>query len=487
MKNTTDANWSPSPVSLRYIAALRGIAPCKAQTAFTYVRVGTFDPESLTCLATSNPEGRFYGFHEDGLLSEKAQDAANQRGLVNVTFGNMTSSVPDDIAFLVCDISSGPRFSDERREQLFDLAQQNVKPGGLFCLRYATAPDEEALTRFVLDALASETAPGDKPKLWDKMETLGKTLFERASRAKDVLDLARANGEFAKGSAASSSFSVMEGLLPREFSYVGDGVVGANYLDLSVEKDAQETLLSFEPSLFYETVKDFALCRLVRQDVWARRPVMQTLDPVALFDAFTFGMPGKDNDDELPLALKTPGGKTVSLKTPLMKALIALMTKMPAGIGDFLSTPAGKLFAPDDVLACVQTLVAAGLAVPMRGRYVVRAAPQSAVATSAKINRFLNAMIVDASFVLVASPVAGAPLRLSAREALVLQAIARAGISNAAGALYQELGALAQRSPALACTLMDHAEPSHEAADALLRTVLEREAPRWYAYGLMAA
>lgn len=484
MKNPVAAGWSPSPVHLRYIAALRGIAPSEPETPFTYVRIGAFDPESLTCLAASNPEGRFYGLHEDPLLSEKAQDAANQRGLVNITFGNLASSVPDTVAFIVCDVAS-TSFSEEKRATLFDFAQKHLLANGLFCLRYATAPNEEALTRFAIDALASETAPKDQTTLWHKIEILGKNCFARAPQTKDLLALARTNGLVAKDIASSGSFSVMADLLPREFSYVGDAVISANYADLSVEKEIQETLLPFESSLFYEPIKDFALCRLVREDIWARRPVTQTLDPVALFNTFTFGI--SEMNKPLPSTLEIPSGRTLSFQTPLMKALIGLMTKMPAGIGDFLSVPSGKGFAPDDVLSCVQLLVATHIASPMRGRYAIRRDPKSAVATTSKINRFLNTMVVESSTVSVASPVVGNGIVLSVREALVLQAIARAGIANAAGALYKELGALSERNPALAATIMDHAEPSHEMADALMRNVLEKEMLRWYAYGLMAA
>jgi len=48
-----------SPISLRYIAALRGNVPTKTGLSFTYADAHCRTPERLICLAASNPEGRF--------------------------------------------------------------------------------------------------------------------------------------------------------------------------------------------------------------------------------------------------------------------------------------------------------------------------------------------------------------------------------------------------------------------------------------------
>jgi hypothetical protein len=54
-----------SPVSLSYIAALRGFKPRRPGEAFTYALVNCPSPELLIGLAASNPEGQFYGLTGD--------------------------------------------------------------------------------------------------------------------------------------------------------------------------------------------------------------------------------------------------------------------------------------------------------------------------------------------------------------------------------------------------------------------------------------
>ena len=57
---------SISPVSLRYIAALRGyLAAQTSDGSFSYVDATCNNPEALTCLAASNPDGIFFGFIKD--------------------------------------------------------------------------------------------------------------------------------------------------------------------------------------------------------------------------------------------------------------------------------------------------------------------------------------------------------------------------------------------------------------------------------------
>ena len=54
-----NSKQSSSPVSLSYVAALRGVRPRRPGETFAYADVACADTDLLTCLAASNPEERF--------------------------------------------------------------------------------------------------------------------------------------------------------------------------------------------------------------------------------------------------------------------------------------------------------------------------------------------------------------------------------------------------------------------------------------------
>ena len=146
-------------------------------------------------------------------------------------------------------------------------------------------------------------------------------------------------GDYDGGEARSGAFDTIVALRPRGFLYIGDSNIGANYIDLSVSPEAQKIILTCRENFLYEPIKDFALNRPVRSDIWCHGPVSQTTDPAVLFGPFAYGIVMAE--DRIPTEIKAPG-KTVDLSVPIFKKLIGLMTLMPISIGDFLAHPDGK-------------------------------------------------------------------------------------------------------------------------------------------------
>ena len=79
-----------SPVSLSYIAALRGFAPRQPGASFAYAVAHCRKPSLLTCLAASNPEGRFYGLIADPAACAQAEMQARMQHVDNVFFLHAT-------------------------------------------------------------------------------------------------------------------------------------------------------------------------------------------------------------------------------------------------------------------------------------------------------------------------------------------------------------------------------------------------------------
>lgn len=86
----------------------------------------------------------------------------------------------------------------------------------------------------------------------------------------------------------------------------------------------------------------------------------------------------------------------------------------------------------------------------------------------------------------MASPVMGDVVNVSPREALVMQALNRAGLANSVSALLPELERIA-KDPASSSRVSNVAEPTAETAHQMINDVVSESIVQWYAYGLLEA
>ncbi len=490
-----------SPVRLSYVAALRGVKPRVTGTPFAYAQIiGSENAVGLACLAASNPEGCFYGLMADAAEAMKAQNLADARQVNNVTFlADTPSSLlaqPDRnvlpmLDYLGCDAGESP-LSAAERDALFALAEKQLRPNGLFAYNYRAYANADDVLRFLVSEFAPEMNAQQAQEFLQEIKALGQLYFKDHPIALASLEDAIAKGEPGAFFAAcgvgskptSGTFDVLAGLLPHGFTFVGDADYGANYMELASPSSSHDILEKCRDHLLYQPIKDFATQRLERCDIWCRLPVEQTQDAVALFGGFTFGIAAPR--ERLPVEVRSHNG-LIDLGKPPFANLIDLLTILPAGIGDFLHHPNGQGIKPADAVTAMHILVALGVAHPMRAHFHGK---KPSVLDEPKLissfNHYLNETPITTARVMLASTVVGNAVTLSAREALVLQAVNRAGIANATQALLPELLRLTNH-PALAAQIMDAADPTADLAQAMITNVFHDSLSRWYAYGLVAA
>ena len=494
-----DLAFSPAPLS--YVAALRGIHPRHPGENFAYAEVIFSNPDRLVCLAASNPEGRFYGL----TLSEKdkieGETEARTRQVGNVTFfagqlgeflakaENGTGTIPP-LNYFCCDERHGNLMAPERTA-LFSLAEKLLLPSGLFGYRYRAYEKEEGALRFLVRELAPEMNAEQAKGFLQELKNLGVFYFRNHPEAAAKLDQAIASGvpgkffaDYQGSYARSGAFDTIVALRPRGFVYAGDADIGMNYIDLAAPASAHQIVIDCRNNHLYEPVKDFTLNRQERCDIWVRSPVTQTANLPELFGSFVYGITiPKEN---VPKQVKTEGN-SVDLSTPLFVNLIDLMTLMPVGIGDFLAHPEGKSFSATDVVNAIQTLVACNIARPMRGHYKsITRADIAQPRLVGSFNRYLDKTAITGNKVWLASPVAGSAVEVSARDALVMQALNRVGLANAVSALLPELQRLA-KDPVSAASILHAVAPTSETATKMIKDSVTESAVQWYAYGLLAA
>ena len=489
-----------SPVSLRYIAALRGNKPKRTGAAFTYAEVACQNPEALICLAASNPEGRFYGFVADDTARRDAENEADKRGTFNAVFLAGTpsemlarlangSSLPPMLDYLCCDESLTP-LSAAEHEAMFDLAQKRLNPGGLFAVSYRAHDREDGALRFLVRELAAEMDDDQQQAFLTEIKHLGAAYLARHA---DIA--ARLNDAIAKGApkdffslydgapATSASFDTIVAMRSRGLAYAGDATLVSNYVELAIPAEAQELVVGCRANPLYESIKDFAMNRLVRSDIWVKEPSEMSANPAELFGGFAYGIVVPR--DQIPTA-HAAQGKTIDLSDSLYAKLLDLMSIMPIGVGDVLVHPSGADERPEKILEALQILVACGIAIPMRGQL---AATNSSGTAQPRLvgsfNRYLDKTNLTDRDVCLSSQVMGCGIAFSAREAFVMQALNRAGLANSVSALMPELRRIAHTSASLSVIKAD--EATAEMAYSLICDVVGKSLPQWYAYALLEA
>jgi hypothetical protein len=486
---------SLSPISLSYTAALRGFKPRQPGEAFSYALVNCQSPELLIALAASNPEGKFFGMIAENDVWMKAAAKANERQVTNVSFLNAKlSALPNPsplppLDYLICDEIRQP-LTQAERAALFDLATQSLKAGGLFNYNYRSYNNADEALRFIVREFAPEMSVEQAADFLLELKKIGTLYLKSHADIAAKLDQAIAKNVpdeffslFDTGESRSATFETVVSLRGRGMYFAGAGNIRGNYVELSIPAEAQEIVVACRENPLCESIKDLAGMNEMRSDIWCKLPATMSSEPSELYGNFAYGI--ILNPEDVPASVEVYG-KSVDISSPLYKKLVNLMTTQPATIGDFLQQAGNKEFKPNDVVGAVQILVALGIARPMRGAR--EASDISSVAQprfSGSFNRYIDHVQVTETLAM-ASKIIGDVVSVSPRDALVMQALNRAGLANSVAALLPELERLA-KDPASSSRITELAEPTSESAHQMITDTVSHSIVQWYAYGLLEA
>ena len=489
-----------SPISLRYIAALRGNKPKKAGIEFSYAEINCTSPETLICLAASNPEGHFYGFMPNENARDSADKLAKDRETTNVIFMKGTPSEILDkvnkgttqlpmLDFLCCDERQNA-LSTAEHTALFDLAQKQMVPGGLLVSSYRTCDRDDGALRFIIRELAPEMNDAQKREFLTEIQKLGLTYLSHAPKTDETLKKAIANNNpqdffslyLDNTPAISQTFNNLVAASSRGLTYAGDATMTMNFVEMAIPYQAQDLIVSCRNSPLYEPIKDFALDRTTRSDIWIKQPSEQSLSPKELFGGFAYGLIVPHH--QIP-PFYAAMGKSIDLSSPLFIKIIDLMAVMPIGVGDAQIHSSCQNEPPEKILEVFQILVACGYACPMRGFLnEIDSANITSLRLAGGFNRYIEKKDLDNQDVVFSSQVAGCGLVFPAQDAFVMQAIGRAGFNNSVNALLGELQRVANTPSALPNI---RSAPTPEVAHKMILDTVEKSLPQWYALAILEA
>lgn len=489
------------PVELSYVAAVRGLQPRTPGQPFTYVRLRSEQPEFLICLAASNPEGQFVFAFDHADEAATARALMDERDVKNVqmieasceTFAAAVDQGKVKISHFdyICVDASTLALSDYERAALIQLAERNLTPQGLMAVRYQPQARQDDHLGYLLSQYGPELSPEQMDEFIGEMQALGGYCFSRSGALRAAFEVAKASrslrpletclGRLASGSATVDMFKAMSG---KKLMYVGDGSITDNFLELSTPPSAHDLLVQLQNTVLYEAIKDFATDRVTRTDLWCRTDAVTTESLVARFNDFTFGMADTTQAKSSSI---TRNGRTFDLTLPVFDKLIQMMLVMPISIGDFIEQHKHSGLSANDAVNAVQFLVALGVASPMRDSYAgYQQADYYYPRVANPFNRATMALPLRSGGMMVASAVVGRPLICSEREAVVLQAVTRSGITNSAGYLLPELERLS-RDPSLSASVLGGKMPNDSLAQSMIREICTDRMTHWYALGILSA
>jgi SAM-dependent methyltransferase len=487
------------PVTLSYVMALRGIRPRLPQEEFAYGEIGCGTGERIIMFAACNPEGTFFGFDTDIEKLNVAATKAEQYGIANVTFSQASAAalkeavdagIIGEKCFDYLIYNEPDNSSKESIAGLCDISKILLKDNGVFAYRYRTYDETNAdellfksLTRHLL---AEQSDKGEAvAKDW---RALCQLYFTEHTNEAAEFDKAIADGKGIEwlrtisggDTKTSKTVQISQIFSGKDLTYVGSAELPHNYMELSTPDISHAPLESRRLHPLFEALKDLAINRNERIDLWGREPLERSDNLVTLFGGFTFGITEPPESINRTVNYQ---GKTINFAGPLYEGILSLASVMPVTIGDLVHHEMLKEIDAATLLNTVQLLVACGILYPMRASFEggVELSTPKLVGPYNQSLRKIRIEMQDYAFV---STVSGRPVFCPAMTTLVLQSLDKGGLENMSGLMSDELMRLSDHPFLRPLNLTDAGRAGAEAYRQI-EAIFLHSMVRWFSIGII--
>lgn len=438
-----------NPGLLRAAAAFAGCPPPTADS-FDYGELGSGLGDTLVTLAAAYPNARFIGVDVNPEHVASARALAARGGVDNVRFleRDFETLRADDLPALdyLCAHGVLSSIVPSKRRALFAAAAGLLKPGGLLYVGYNALPGwaaVEPLRRFMHDVAAS--IEGDRETRIRHALAAAKLLCEAGGEyfvanpsAKQILTTMLELGipytahEFFGPHWEPMYFAdVAEQAAARDLRFVGQLPLHLNYRDLAVAPALAEAFRPITDRRAWERAKAFANNEFFRRDIYVKGSVRGAENPTRAFlDATPFGT--LVSADQVRRDVPLPN-RSLRFVGPLFDALIASLAEHASPLADRAREPALAAFGDEALRQATLQLTMGDDVLPMAR---LSRAPQPSHASQAAsrryrvpsaFNRAILAQPLSSRYeVVLASPIAGTGIRVSALHAVALRSLTEA-------------------------------------------------------------
>jgi SAM-dependent methyltransferase len=278
-----------TPALLRFVTILGGVQAADTDKAFTYFELGCGQGYTTALLAAANPHGRFYGvdFNPTHILG--ARELARDAGLGNVEFLEksfaelLDADLPEAEVIGLHGVWSW--INVENRRHIVEFVRRKLKPGGILYLSYNALPGiapVNPLQRLLHDHASRDSGPLPQrvARAFDfarRLDEAGATYFQHNPVAKLRLGhFGRqdpnylAHEYFNDNWTAFYHADVARDLVQAKLSFTGSASIAENFEQFNLKPALAKIVASAPDRSVAETIKDFALNKMFRKDVFTR-------------------------------------------------------------------------------------------------------------------------------------------------------------------------------------------------------------------------
>jgi SAM-dependent methyltransferase len=427
-----------SPLRLRLVAALNGLAPPPAAD-FDYCELGSAHGDTTATLAAAYPRARFVGvdINSDHIASSKKLAARGDLANIRFLLDDFEDLVRADIPAFDFITAHGVLswISPKKRAALVAFAAAKLKPGGLLLVTYNALPGwapVEPLRQLIAGRAAlvegdSLARAKEGVSFARRMSELGAEYFSANPATREMLEkmaklgLAYVAHEYLHAHWCPMYFAqVASEMAAGGLHFVGQLPLYLNYRDLAVPERLAPVFAGVADRVTFESLKDFALNEYFRRDVFVKgHPPRTETATRAYLDGTAFGR--SLGGEPIPHDLVFPH-HTLHFAGPLFDALTPVLEEGATTVDALVKRPELRAFEPPRIRDAVMRLALGEALVPHLASTTRATAPRDArYSITLPYNRGAlgDGLTLDAPLAL-ASEVAGTGVELSSMEAAAL-------------------------------------------------------------------
>lgn len=491
-----------APSFLNYVCIANGVQGIAASRRLRYCELGCGRGYGTALLAAANPDIDFVGvdFNPTHVGEARALVARAQipnAAFVETSFGDAGRSADPLLAEFDIIASHGVYswVGQDVRNDIHELIRGKLVSGGVAYISYNTMPGWasavpiQRLLKEFADRAAGESLAriaGGRAVLKELVEKSSAYISQNPSVKTRLAAMERQDQNYLVHEFLHDHWQplyvteAMAGLAECKLTFVGSATIAENRLALCVPKKLLELVQSAPDLALRELLKDFAVNKQFRRDVYVKGPIRLSNDEAGRrFRELTFALTGRSS--ELPKSWRIPSGEA-NLKVAPVEAVVSSLADGPATAAKIIAACVEAGAVQSQVPAILEVLVHNGLLAPCRqdAATVDRAAGDRLnqtifeIALSADTHRFLAAPVLGSAIG------AGHFDRVSAP---VLRQHPESDDATVAGYLLDRLEG-AGRAFMRDNKPLPRGEESVEEIARLVRTFRDSTLPRWRALGV---
>lgn len=378
-----------APSFLNYVCITNGVEGLRVGSKLRYCELGCGRGYGTNLLAAANPDVEFIGIDFNPMHVNEARTLAERSGISNVKFLELSfgeAARSTDPLLAVFDIVALHGVfnwvTPSVRGEIIDFLRAKLVSGGLAYVSYNALPGWAAIVpvQRIFKEFA-DRATGDSLDRIEKGRAVLKELADKSSgyiahnpkvkeliQAFDQQDPHYLAHEFLnEGWQPLYVTDVLDSLSEAKLAFVGSAGVAENRLILCVPKDLMALVQSAPDTALRELLKDYAVSKLFRRDVYAKGRLRLTGQELRRrYQGILLALAVVPK--QLSEKWTVPCGEIV-LKIPFVEAVVSQLRQGPATVADILTLGTKEGFGAEDLLTVIEVLIHNGLLTPCRSDF----------------------------------------------------------------------------------------------------------------------